>query len=141
MHVIGWRRLLSALLGLWFTAYAAEPAALVACPMHGGSSVRAEASGEHGGAAAPGQSSHHAGARPASAADDAPQHSHAPGPHTCTCLGHCCASSVAVIRGGDSPCPVAAVVSAVRIDVPRVGRRVPALVDHRLPFATAPPLA
>jgi hypothetical protein len=140
MHVIGWRRLLSALLGLWFTAYAAEPAALVACPMHGGSSVMAAAA-EHDGVAGAARTSHHGGARPMSEADDALQHSHAPGPHTCTCLGHCCASSVAVIRADDGRLPVAVLVTAVRVDVPRVGSRMPAQIDHRLPFATAPPLA
>jgi hypothetical protein len=138
MHVTGWRRLFSALLGFWFTAYAAEPAALVACPMHGGTSVVA-APAAHGAPAAA-QAAHHVAPRPAPTAG-APQHSHEPGPHTCTCLGHCCASSVAVIRAGESRWPLAALVAVMRIAVPRVTDRVPASADHRLPFATAPPLA
>jgi hypothetical protein len=140
MRVIGWRRLLSALLGLWFTAFAAEPATLVACPMHGGTSAMA-AHATHGEAAARAGASHHAGVRPASAAHHAPQHSHDPSSHTCTCLGHCCASSVAVIHAQDSDHPVAVFVSVVRTVVPRVNHRVPGTADHRLPFATAPPLA
>jgi hypothetical protein len=140
MHVIRWRRLFSALLGLWFTAYAAEPADLVACPMHGVTSAIAAHAG-HDGTAAPSHASHHAGVQPTPAADHAPQHSHDPSPHNCTCLGHCCASSIAVIRAGDSQWPVAALVAVVRIAVARVSDRVPAPADHRLPFATAPPLA
>jgi hypothetical protein len=140
MHVTGWRRLFSALLGFWFTAYAAEPAALVACPMHGATSaVGVDAA--YGETAAPAHGSHHAAAGATSAADTAPQHSHSPSPHTCTCLGHCCASSVAVIRTGGSRVPLAAVVAVVRVAVPRVSDRVPAVAEHSLPFATAPPLA
>jgi hypothetical protein len=140
MSVIGWRRLFSALLGLWFTAYAAEPADLVACPMHGATSV-VSAHAAHGGIAAPSHGSHHAGAGATPAADDAPRHSDAPSSHSCTCLGHCCASPVAVTRAGDGEWPVAALVAVERVAAPRASDRVPAPADHRLPFATAPPLA
>jgi hypothetical protein len=140
MHVIGWRRLFSALLGLWFTAYAAEPAALVACPMHGATPVAA-GHAPHGGAKAPADASGHAGAQPAPAATHAPEHSHDPGRHNCTCIGHCCASSVAVVRADDSRCPVAALAAVARVAVPRAAHRVPAPADYTLPFATAPPLA
>lgn len=140
MHVIGWRRLFSALLGFWFTAYAAEPAALVACPMHGTTSAVTTESA-HGGTAAPSHAHRDAGALPTPAADDAPHHSHDGGPHSCTCLGHCCASSVAAVRAADSPCAVAALRSVAHAAARRVDDLVPAAADHTLPFATAPPLA
>src|SRR4051794_41157862 len=39
MHQTLGRRLLAMVLAVWFTAYAVEPAALVGCPMHGGTAM------------------------------------------------------------------------------------------------------
>jgi hypothetical protein len=117
MHAAAWRRLLAVLLAIWFPLYAVEPAALVACPMHGA---------PHAAAA-----EHHA-----------PTGSHdAPASHHCTCLGDCCASTVAMSTPELVAPIVPATLVAVRVVVRAPSSYAPRAAEHALPFATAPPLA
>jgi hypothetical protein len=116
MHAAAWRRLLAVLLAIWFPLYAAEPAALVACPMHGASHTAA--------------AEHHA---PAGSHD-------APASHHCTCLGECCASTVALSAPEIIASFVPATVVAERAVVQVATSHAPRVAEHALPFATAPPL-
>lgn len=112
-------RIFGALLALWFALAMGEPVSLHACPMHDGV---AAAAAQHGGSHA---AMHHQPAEHGKSAR-----------HSCTCIGQCCASSIAH--------PAQAPTVAARL----VAARDPGLPDHRytpvarallLPWANGPP--
>ena len=122
------------LFALWFAIVLGDPGMLHTCAMHGGH-------GGHGAAAAP--AAHGAqmalgahGATHHGAPADAPRHD-APAP--CTCIGHCCAVTVAAPLPSLATIPVPVAVAEERhpLDAPSVDA--PAAPDRRLPFANGPP--
>jgi hypothetical protein len=126
------------LFALWFAIVLGDPGMLHTCAMHGGH-------GGHGAtpaapAAATTHDAHAAhgthGAAHQSAPADAPQ-PNAPAP--CTCIGHCCAVTVAAPLPTLSTVPVPVAVAQERhpLDAPAIDA--PAAPDRRLPFANGPP--
>lgn len=115
-----WFRALVAVWGLWFTAALSEAAGLHTCAMHGNHAV-AQA---HSGHAAAEHSGH-----------GAPSHAS----KACTCLGFCCAASVATPRVSIQP----AVVSIQRETAvfSPAGATLSITRAHALPFANGPPTA
>jgi hypothetical protein len=129
-------RSVAALFALWFAVVLGDPGVLHTCAMHGGH-------GGHGAApvtvALDVQMAHGVhgthGAHVPSPAD--PQHSGAPA--TCTCIGHCCAVTVAAPLPTLATVPVPVAVAKERhpLDAPVV--EAPAAPDRRLPFSNGPP--
>jgi hypothetical protein len=131
------RRLLSALFSLWFAIVLGDPGVLHSCAMHGGGHGTHGASGAataHGGMSH-GMSHDMSGLVEHQAPTDSPA------PATCTCVGHCCATTAT------APIPLRPAIEIPTIDAPRLAPRVAAVVvppgapDHRLPFANGPPAA
>jgi hypothetical protein len=129
----------AALFALWFAVVLGDAGMLHTCAMHGGH-------GGHGVTATPplassGHGRHMAhGTQPAAhqtAPADAPQPD-APAP--CTCIGHCCAVTVAAPLPTVGTIPVPVAVAEVRhpLDAPSV--EAPAAPDRRLPFSNGPPI-
>jgi hypothetical protein len=123
------------LFALWFAVVLGDPGMLHTCAMHGGH-------GGHGAspAAAPATTAHGGhmahGAAHQSAPADA---SHPAAPAPCTCIGHCCAVTVAAPLPALDVVPVPVAVAEERhpLDAPTV--EAPAAPDRRLPFANGPP--
>ncbi len=150
--------------GLWFTTALTEPAGFMACPMHSG--VQAGLNGHNGhGASTPTSG---AAATPASDArmlmshdmsgdmstqmstemstemsrdmntamtHDAPPSSH----QHCTCLGDCCALSVASVPVAPT-LPASVTVQVAHAPPPVVIARPMSQIDYVLPFANGPPV-
>lgn len=134
MHPTVCRRLLWALLGFWFSAYAAEPPALVACPMHGAAGAVAAKPG-HASAPEASHQAHHGGAG-AAETPIRPEHQ---GAHLCTCIGHCVGATVALLQAPGGPPVSVPVVATTDASVTRGGDRPATAAAYTLPFATAPP--
>jgi len=115
-----WFRALLAVWGLWFTAALSEPAGLHTCPMHGAHAM-AQASGAHG-------SAEHAG-------HNVPSHSS----KDCTCLGLCCAASIASPRVSIQPAVVSVQHETASFSPDAAAPRI--VRAHALPFANGPPPA
>jgi hypothetical protein len=132
-------RPLAALFALWFAIVLGDAGMLHTCAMHGGH-------GGHGVAATPptantGHGRHMShGAQPAThqTAPADTQHPDAPAP--CTCIGHCCAVTVAapLPTVGTIPVPVAVAEERHPLDAPSA--EAPAAPDRRLPFSNGPPI-
>lgn len=135
-----WARPFAALFALWFAVILGDPGMLHSCPMHGGHGghAAATAAGGHDMAA---HASHGMHAAAAMAADAAPQQSapHHGGTGPCTCVGQCCAASIA------APLPTVATIhlpaTVARTEPAQLAARaeLPAAPDFRLPFANGPP--
>ena len=121
------------LFALWFAIVLGDPGMLHTCAMHGGH-------GGHGAASAAAATAHDGhmahGAAHQSAPADAPQPK---SPAPCTCLGHCCAVTVAAPLPALATVPVPVAVAEERhpLDAPAV--EAPAAPDRRLPFSNGPP--
>jgi hypothetical protein len=124
-------RPIAMLFALWFAIVLGDPGMLHTCAMHGGH-------GGHG--AAPATTGHDVhvahGVSHHQAPAEAPQPA-APAP--CTCIGHCCAVTVAVPLPtlGTVPVPVAVAEERHPLDAPAI--EAPAAPDRRLPFSNGPP--
>lgn len=136
------RRLSAAFIALWFTISMVDTGWLHACEMH---SVRPASEQQLAASvltALPDAHSAHHTASHDGAAETPPGDSSAPSheSHQCDCVGACCAaqSAVAVFA-----CDLHELTRVVTPPVapPMVTRWVVASIDHRLPFATAPPTA
>lgn len=116
------RRLIAASLAAWFLFAVGDLPFVHRCPVHdgGGSSTPVAAEGPHRGG---GHAEH--------------RESDQPGEHTCTCVGHCSATSVVALPGR----PAATTAAAAPIhQPPRLERGiVPLLVPHSRPFQNGPP--
>jgi hypothetical protein len=128
-------RPLTALFALWFAVMLGDPGLLHTCAMHGGH-------GSHG--ATPAATAAHDapmahgahGAMHQSAPADAPRPD-AAGP--CTCIGHCCAVTVAAPLPTPATIPVPVAVAQERHPLDAPAADAPAAPDRRLPFANGPP--
>jgi hypothetical protein len=129
----------TALFALWFAIMLGDPGMLHTCAMHGGHGGHGRGAAQ----AAPAAAEHHTqmahgahGAAHAAAPGDTQQPA-APGP--CTCIGHCCAVTVAAPLPAVAVLPVPVAVAEERhpLDAPTV--EAPAAPDRRLPFANGPP--
>jgi hypothetical protein len=130
-------RSLHALFALWFAVILGDPGVLHSCAMHGAGH------GAHGvQVAAPSAMSHdmsHDMSAMAHEAAPADSHERAPAHATCTCVGHCCATTAS------APLPAAHTIELPTLEVPHVAPSQAAAVaapqapDHRLPFANGPP--
>ena len=126
-------RLLSALLGLWFTLLMVEPVALHACPMHDGGHATPGVSTSA--ALTMGEAEHHH--HPAPISEPPPPTEESAG---CLCLGMCAGATGTVL-------PVAVAFRVAELAADRTV--VPALPAHApvsrgglvLPFANGPPAA
>jgi hypothetical protein len=126
----------TALFALWFAVILGDPGTLHSCAMHG--------TGGHGGH----------GARQAPAVSAGGQmhamhgeHAKAPAgsqepaaPRPCTCLGHCCAVTVAAPLPTVAILPVPVAVAEERHPLDAPSSDAPAAPDLRLPFANGPPI-
>ena len=136
-----WARPFAALFALWFAVMVGDPGMLHSCPAHGGHGAHAAASAA-GGHDAPATHAMH-GAHDAGAMHSASQHGtqHHDKTGPCTCVGQCCAASIA------APLPAVAALQApatvVRAEQPLIVALgdSPAAPDLRLPFANGPPIA
>ena len=116
-------RALIALWSCWFALLLSESAMLHACPMHDGIAAEAMAADGHGG--------HHA-----SSGQDGEQ----PATHSCSCIGHCSASSPLAPSTAGSLSWLAGVID-IAPEVAMAQQLVPVEPDYLLPFANGPPLS
>ncbi|MFL5606993.1 MAG: hypothetical protein ACJ8AD_11150 [Gemmatimonadaceae bacterium] len=129
-------RPLAVLFALWFAIVLGDPGMLHTCAMHGGH-------GGHGAAAAaptPSHDGHGMHGASGNAHQSAPADTHRPdSAPACTCIGHCCAVTVAAPLPAVATVPVPVAVAEERhpLDAPPV--QAPAAPDRRLPFSNGPP--
>jgi hypothetical protein len=125
----------TALFALWFAVMLGDPGMLHTCAMHGGhgaahaapAATRHEMQGTHG--------AHGAGHQTVPSNTQQPD---APGP--CTCVGHCCAVTVAVPLPAVAILPVPVAVAEERHPLDAPSGDAPAAPGLRLPFANGPPI-
>ena len=134
-YIVYVRRPLTVLFALWFAAVLGDPGMLHTCAMHGAG---------HGGHGAHAAMSHDAHSDMAgmdhgqhSAAPES--HHEAPAPATCTCVGHCCAATIAAPVGPGPTITIAALTPAPRLPSAVREHGAPAAPDQLLPFANGPP--
>jgi hypothetical protein len=142
------RRLSAAFIALWFTISMVDTGWLHACEMHSPRPASEQplaatvATAAIATTAPDTHSAHHAASHAPEAVEARPSDATAPSheSHQCDCLGACCAaqSAVAVVS-----CDLHELtrVGAPPVATPMVTRWTVASIDHRLPFATAPPTA
>jgi hypothetical protein len=139
-----WVRPFVALFAVWFAFGLGDPGMLHSCPMHGdhGGAAPASASAGHDGHA---MGMHGMRAMHGSAAESAsqpPAGSPQQDAHGgCTCIGNCCAASVAAPLRTAAALYVPASVAEVRQPLAAPRNDAPASADTRLPFANGPPIA
>lgn len=148
-HRSRWSRPFTALFALWFAVVLGDAGTLHSCAMHGGGMGGHGGHGGHGGQGAAHQQATGSAAghqmdrmhgEQAAAHETPPagsQRRAAPGP--CTCLGHCCAVTVAVPLPTVATLPVPVAVAEARHPLEAPAVVAPAAPDLRLPFANGPP--
>ena len=121
------------LFALWFAIVLGDPGMLHTCAMHGGH-------GGHGAAAAPAAAAHEGHMAHGTAHQHAPADAPTPkAPAPCTCIGHCCAVTVAAPLPTLSTVPVPVVIAEERHPLDAPAADAPAAPDRRLPFSNGPP--
>ncbi len=139
-----WQQVASPVLALWFAVFIGESAWLNACPMHGGKAMAA-ASGAHamhggvGQGAAP-ATAHvaHASVADGAAENDQPQPT--PKRSPCNCLGHCIGAAVHALAPAPLRLQLAELHERQQVDA-STAQRPAERQEHRLPFATPPPVS
>ena len=139
-----WHRPLTAFFAVWFVLSATDMAGMHPCPMHGGAASANHAMDmagmeSHSGMASAGIATAGQHAHPADANGNDSEH--APGAHTCTCVGVCCPSANLQAPDATTLGFVTEITDTTRVAVAYQATVARAWIDFMLPYATAPPIA
>jgi hypothetical protein len=132
-------RSLAALFSLWFAMVLGDPGVLHSCAMHGSHGGHATATSS---AVTSGHDMHASHGAHDVAHAPAPSNGRQPAktPAPCTCIGHCCAVTIAAPLTAPATLVVPVAVAEQRrpLDASSCDA-LPAAPDRRLPFANGPP--